>query len=196
MSWEAILTLSVLGATVIALAWPRMPPEFPLVGALAILAVTGCVPLDQAFSGFANPGLIAVAALFVVAAGLQHTGAVSAPARWLFGRGKHLWIGQLRVMFPTAVASAFINNTPVVAALLPAVLDWGKRHNIAASRLAMPLSFAAMLGGSCTLIGTSTTIIVNGLLVSSGHPGMDFFTIGIVGLPLTVLGVVYLLVFG
>jgi di/tricarboxylate transporter len=196
MSWEAILTLSVLGATVIALAWPRMPPEFPLVGALAILAVTGCAPLDQAFSGFANPGLIAVAALFVVAAGLQHTGAVSAPARWLFGRGKRLWIGQLRIMLPTAAASAFINNTPVVAALLPAVLDWGKRHNVSASRLAMPLSFAAILGGSCTLIGTSTTIIINGLMVSSGSPGMGFFTIGIVGLPLAILGFLYILFFG
>lgn len=197
MSWEAILTLAVLGATVIALAWPRMPPEFPLLGALAILAVTGSVPLERAFSGFANPGLIAVAALYVVAAGLKHTGAVSAPARWLFGRGKRLWVGQLRIMLPTATASAFVNNTPVVAALLPAVLDWGKRHRFAASKLAMPLSFAAILGGSCTLIGTSTTIIVNGLLISStGGPGMGFFTIGIVGLPLAVAGFVYVLVFG
>lgn len=197
MSWEAILTLSVLGATVVALGWPRMPPEFPLIGAMAILAVTGCVPLDQAFAGFANPGLIAVAALFVVAAGLQHTGAVSAPARWLFGRSKRLWVGQLRIMLPTATASAFINNTPVVAALLPAVLDWGKRRRFAASKLAMPLSFAAMLGGSCTLIGTSTIIIVNGLLVSTTHgPGMGFFTIGIVGLPVAIVGLLYILVFG
>ncbi|MDN5865131.1 MAG: SLC13 family permease [Gammaproteobacteria bacterium] len=197
MSWEAILTLAVLGATVIALAWPRMPPEFPLLGALAILAVTGCVPLDRAFVGFANPGLIAVAALYVVAAGLQHTGAVSAPARWLFGHSKRLWVGQLRIMLPTAAVSAFINNTPVVAALLPAVLDWGKRRRFAASRLAMPLSFAAMLGGTCTLIGTSTIVIVNGLLVSATDgPGMGFFTIGAVGLPVAVAGILYVLIFG
>lgn len=197
MSWEAILTLVVLGAVVLALAWPRMPPDLPLVGGLAILAVTGCAPLDKVFTGFANPGLIAVAALYVVAAGLQHTGAVSAPARWLFGHGKRLWIAQLRIMFPTAVVSAFINNTPVVAALLPAVLDWGKRHRFVASRLAMPLSFAAILGGSCTLIGTSTTIIVNGLLTSATHgPGMGFFTIGAVGLPVAVAGFIYILLFG
>ncbi|MGH8426951.1 MAG: SLC13 family permease [Gammaproteobacteria bacterium] len=197
MSWEAILTLAVLGATVIALAWPRMPPDLPLVGALAVLAVTGCVPLDDAFSGFANPGLIAVAALYVVAAGLQHTGAVSAPARWLFGHTRRLWVAQLRIMLPTAAASAFINNTPVVAALLPTVLDWGKRHRFAASRLAMPLSFAAILGGTCTLIGTSTTIIVNGLLIGTAHEhGMGFFTIGIVGLPVAVAGFLYMLLFG
>ena len=197
MSWEAILTLAVLGAVVLALAWPRMPPDLPLVGGLAVLAVTGCAPLDKVFTGFANPGLIAVAALYVVAAGLQHTGAVSAPARWLFGRTRRLWIAQLRVMFPTAVISGFINNTPVVAALLPAVLDWGKRHRFAASRLAMPLSFAAILGGTCTLIGTSTTIIVNGLLTSAtnGH-GMGFFTLGAVGLPVAISGFLYILLFG
>ena len=197
MSWEAILTLAVLGAVVIALAWPRMPPDLPLVGGLAILAVTGCAPLDKVFTGFANPGLIAVAALYVVAAGLQHTGAVSTPARWLFGHTRRLWIAQLRIMFPAAAVSAFINNTPVVAALLPVVLDWGKRHRFAASRLAMPLSFAAILGGSCTLIGTSTTIIVNGLLTSAtnGH-GMGFFTIGAVGLPVAISGFLYILLFG
>ncbi|MGH8225375.1 MAG: SLC13 family permease [Gammaproteobacteria bacterium] len=197
MSWEAILTLAVLGAVIVALAWPRMPPDLPLVGGFAILAVTGCVPLGQAFAGFANPGLIAVAALYIVAAGLRHTGAVSAPARWLLGHSKRLWTAQLRIMFPTAAASAFINNTPVVAALLPTVLDWGKRHRFAASRLAMPLSFAAILGGTCTLIGTSTTIIVNGLLTSATHGhGMGFFTIGIVGLPVTVAGFLYMLLFG
>ncbi|MGH8274743.1 MAG: SLC13 family permease [Gammaproteobacteria bacterium] len=197
MSWEAILTLAVLGAVIVALAWPRMPPDLPLIGGFAVLAVTGCVPLGKAFAGFANPGLIAVAALYIVAAGLQHTGAVSGPARWLFGRTRRLWIAQLRVMFPTAAASAFVNNTPVVAALLPTVLDWGKRHRFAASRLAMPLSFAAILGGTCTLIGTSTTIIVNGLLSSATHgPGMGFFTIGIVGLPVAAVGFLYILLFG
>jgi di/tricarboxylate transporter len=197
VSWQAILTLAVLGATIIALAWPRMPPDFPLLGALAILAVTGCAPLVKVFAGFANPGLIAVAALYIAAAGLRHTGAVSAPARWLFGHTRRLWIAQFRIMFPTAAVSAFINNTPVVAALLPTVLDWGKRHRIAASRLAMPLSFAAILGGTCTLIGTSTTIIVNGLLRSATHgPGMGFFTIGVVGLPIAAAGFLYVLFFG
>lgn len=197
MSWEAILTLVVLGATVIALAWPRMPPDYPLLAALAVLSVTGCVPPAQAFVGFSNPGLIAVAALYVVAAGLTRTGAVTGPARWLFGNPKSEWMAQLRVILPTAALSPFINNTPQVAAFLPAVIDWGKRRGIAASRLAMPLSFASMLGGTCTLIGTSTIIIVNGLLVAAtAGPGMGFFTIGIVGLPVTIVGIIYMLLFG
>ncbi|HEX5313854.1 MAG TPA: SLC13 family permease, partial [Gammaproteobacteria bacterium] len=197
MSWEAIFTLVVLGVTVIALGWPRMPPDLPLVGAMALLAVTGAAPLKEVFEGFANPGLISVAALYVVAAGLQHTGAVTGPARWIFGRSRRLWISQLRVMVPTAAISAFMNNTPVVAALMPAVLDWAGRRRIAASRLLMPLSFATILGGTCTLIGTSTNVIVNGLLVATpGEHSMGFFTIGIVGLPVAIVGIAYMVIFG
>jgi di/tricarboxylate transporter len=197
MSWEAILTLTVLGLTVIALAWPRVPPDLALIAALAVLVLAGAVPIRSALTGFASQGLIAVAALYVVAAGLRQTGAVAGLARWLFGRPRQMWIAQFRLMLPTAVASAFLNNTPVVAALLPTVLDWAQRHRLSASRLLIPLSYAAILGGTCTLIGTSTTVIVDGLLAESGHgAGMGFFTIGAVGLPVAVAGFIYLLIFG
>ncbi len=197
MTWEAILTLAVLGLVMISLTWPRMPPDLVLIAALGVLAISGAVPLAEAFAGFANQGVIAVAALYVVAAGLKHTGAVEGPARILFGRPRKLWSAQLRVMLPTAGASAFLNNTPVVAALLPAVLDWAQRRGLAASRLLIPLSYAAMLGGTCTLIGSTTTVIINGLLVSSAHePPMGFFAIGAVGLPVMIAGLAYILVLG
>ena len=197
MNWEVILTLAVLAATVLALFWPRTPPDLALAGALAILILAGAVPLRAALAGFASQGLIAVAALYVVAAGLRQTGAVAGLARWLFGRPRRMITAQLRMMAPTAIASAFLNNTPVVATLLPAVLDWAQRHRLSASRLLIPLSYAAILGGACTLIGTSTTVIVNGLLVDARPgQGMGFFTIGAVGLPVAVAGFMYLLVFG
>ena len=196
MSWEAILTLVVLALAVAAMTSPRLSPDMVLVAALGVLAVTGAVPLAKAFAGFANQGLIAVAALYVVAAGLKHTGAVAGPTRWLFGHPRRMWLAQLRIMLPTATVSAFLNNTPVVAALMPAVLDWAQRHRLAPSRFLMPLSYAAILGGTCTLIGTSTNVIVNGLLLSATHRGMGFFTIGAVGVPVAVAGFVYILVFG
>lgn len=196
MSWEAILTLSVLGCVIVALASPRLPPDMVLVAALAVLAGAGAVPLASAFAGFANQGLIAVAALYVVAAGLKHTGAVTAPTRWLFGRPRRLWLAQFRVIFPTAAVSAFLANTPVVAALMPAVLDWAQRQRLAPSRFLMPLSYAAILGGTCTVIGTSTNVIVNGLLIATTRHGMGFFTIGAVGLPVAVAGIAYILLFG
>jgi len=197
VSIEAILTLAVLGCTIVALAWPRMPPDLVLVAALAAVTLGGALPLADAFRGFANQGLIAIAALYVVAAGLKHTGAVEAPARLLFGRTRRQWVAQLRVMLPTAATSAFLNNTPVVAALLPSVLDWTQRRGLTASRFLIPLSYAAILGGTCTLIGTSTTVVVNGLLMNANHgAGMGFFSIGTVGLPVAAAGFVYILLFG
>jgi len=194
---EAILALVVLGCTVVALAWPRMPPDLVLVAALAAVTLGGALPFTDAFAGFANQGLIAIAALYVVAAGLKHTGAVEGAARLLFGRPRRQWLAQLRVMLPTAATSAFLNNTPVVAALLPTVLDWARRRNLPPSRFLIPLSYAAILGGACTLIGTSTTVVVNGLLIDSAHErGMGFFTIGVIGLPVTIAGFVYILAFG
>lgn len=197
MNWQAILTLAVLGCTVLALTWPRTPPDLALVGALTVLVLTGAVPAAKALTGFASQGLIAVGALYVVAAGLRQTGAVSGLVRALFGHPRRVWVAQVRLMLPTAAASAFLNNTPVVAALLPAVLDWAQRHRMGASRLLIPLSYAAILGGACTLIGTSTTVIVNSLLMEARPgAGMGFFTIGAVGVPVAFAGFLYLLVFG
>src|SRR5690606_38996358 len=99
------------------------------------------------------------------------------------------------LMLPVTVMSAFLNNTPVVAMLVPVVEDWGKRAGIAVSKLMIPLSYAAILGGMCTLIGTSTNVIVSGLVQERTDLGpIGFFEIGAVGLPAAIVGLVYVLI--
>ena len=140
-----------------------------------------------------------MAVLFVVVASLRRTGAISWGAQKLLRRPKSLLDAQRRIMLPTAAMSAFLNNTPVVAMFIPAVCEWARKHDVAVSKLLIPLSYAAILGGMCTLVGTSTNLVVNGLLMSeakAGMPeGMGMFDLAWVGVPCAVVGIVYLLLF-
>ncbi|MEO0323829.1 MAG: SLC13 family permease, partial [Myxococcota bacterium] len=129
---------------------------------------------------------------FVVAAGVRETGALDLVARWVLGRPRALAGAQLRVMLPVSSLSAFLNNTPVVAMFVPLVERWARRHGLPASMLLMPLSYAAILGGTCTLIGTSTNLVVAGM-VADRHPEtvLGMFDVAAAGLPVLVLGTLY-----
>lgn len=124
----------------------------------------------------------------MVAAGLKQTGALAFLTSRAMGQPRTVREAQARMLIPVAIGSAFFNNTPVVAMLLPVVLDWSRSAKIAASKLLSPLSYAAILGCLCTLIGTSTTLIVNGLLITEGKPGLAMFEIAWAGLPCAALG--------
>jgi len=174
------------------LTFTRLGPDLVLMSGLTILLLCGVVKPAEALSGFANDAVLTVAVLYVVAAGLRNTGAIDAFIRRVFGHPRTVIGAQLRMMLPVAAISAFVNNTPVVAAFLPAVSDWAKRQHISTSKLMIPLSYAAIFGGTCTLIGTSTNLVVNGLLNSQVHlPGMSFFEIAWIGLPCTIIGLLY-----
>ena len=191
------LTLCVLAACVLLLSLTRAAPDAVLTGGLVLLLAAGVVPLEKALAGFGNPGLAAVAALFAVAEGLRQTGAVEYAGRRMLGRPKTVGGAILRVAAPSAAVSAFLNNTPVVAAALPVVSDWAKRNNFSPSHLLMPLSFGAVLGGMCTLFGTSTLLVLNGeyrKLPESGG-GLGLFDVAWIGVPAAVLGVAYLVIF-
>ena len=193
MTFAIALTLFVLALCVAALVFTTAPPDAVLCGGLALLVVGGAVGLEDALEGLGNPGLVAVGILYAVAEGLRQTGAVEYAGRQFLGRPSGPAAAAARVVVPTAVVSAFLNNTPVVAAALPVVGDWAKRHGISPSKILMPLSFAAVLGGMCTTIGTSTLLVINALL--AGLPGgeeLGLFEIGWVGLPCAALGAVYL----
>jgi di/tricarboxylate transporter len=155
-------------------------------------------PVKDLLSGFASEGLWTVAALFVVAAGLSATGAMQRITTPLLGRPSSTLAAQARLTIPVATLSGFLNNTPLVAMFLPVVNDWCRRQQLSPSKLFMPLSFAAVLGGLCTIIGTSTNLVVNGLLINDpDHPRtMGFFTVGAIGLPCAIVGVGYLLIAG
>jgi di/tricarboxylate transporter len=200
MSLAALLTLVVIVGALALLFAQVASADLILLGAVVVLMLTGVLQPVEALAGFGNPGMITVGALFVVAAGLRETGAVALMTTGLLGRPTTERGALARMTFPVVLASAFLNNTMVVATLLPGVTDWSRRINVPASRLLLPLSFASILGGLCTLVGTSTNLVVAGIVedMAPRHPGLvplGMFDIAPVGIPIAVVGAL-VLVFG
>lgn len=196
MDWQAVLTLFTLVGVLGTLAFTRVAADLTLMTALAFLLLTGVLGPVEALVGFANPGVITIATLYVVAAGLKETGAVQWIARMLLGHPKSQRGAQVRMIAPTGILSAFMNNTAVVAMFIPAIQDWAQRLGIPASKLLLPLSYAAILGGTCTLIGTSTNLVVDGMLQSTLGINLGLFELAWVGIPLLVIGGAFLVLFG
>ncbi len=196
LGWQAWITLGTILGVLGLLAFTRYNPDMILLAALTFLLLTGVMTPKEAFMGFSNEGVITVGVLYVIAAGLRETGAVGMLVQRLLGHPRSVIEAQARVMLPVTFASAWMNNTPLVAMLLPVVREWAKKYQFPASQLLIPLSYAAILGGICTLIGTSTNLIVNGLMVSAGLKPLGFFDITWVGLPCALAGIFYLLLFG
>ncbi len=195
MEVDAWLTLAVIAVMMLLLVSTRLAPDVILVGALTVLMVSGILSPGEALSGLGNPGLVTVGVLYAVVAGLTDTGAVQVFGSRLLGRPLNVTSALVRLMLPVTAMSAFLNNTPIVAMLVPVVEDWGKRAGIAVSKLMIPLSYAAILGGMCTLIGTSTNVIVYGLTQERDDIGsIGFFEVGAVGLPAAIVGVLYVLI--
>ena len=202
MGWEAILVLAVVVVMVLALAMEWAPADLLTISCLLIL-VSGQAVFETAklpnvkiaFQGFSSPALITVAVLFVIVAGLMQTGAMALVTDRFVGRPKSVLSAQIRLLFPVTFISAFLNNTPVVAMFMPVVDDICKRSRISPSKLYMPMAFAATFGGVCTLIGTSTNLVVKGAMEKAGLPPMGFFDISWVGLPCALGGVIYMLLF-
>lgn len=187
LSWDSWVTVAVLTATLGLLAWNRVPPAAVVLAATVSLLVTDVIDASAAFAGFANPAPITVAALYILAASAQKTGLLAPVTSRLLGsaggRGS-----MVRLLLPTAGASAFLNNTPLVAMLIPDVVGWTQRWGLPASRFLLPLSYAAILGGTLTVLGTSTNLVVSGLLQQSGQPPLGIFEITRVGGPVAVAG--------
>lgn len=194
MSIDAWIAVAVTVGCLSLLALTRIAAELVMVAGVTVLMVLGVVSSTTALAGFANPSVLAIAALYIVAAGLKETGAVNMLIHYLFGRPANITAGQFRMMVPVTMLSAFMNNTPVVATFLPAVRDWAKQRHFSVSKLMIPLSYAAIFGGTCTLIGTSTNLVVNGLLISQAdRPGFGFFELAAVGVPCALIGTAYVL---
>ncbi|MAO58012.1 MAG: SLC13 family permease [Alcanivorax sp.] len=196
MTPEMIYTSLVVLAVLAALASNRVPAEVTMMAALVAVLVGDVITPAQALAGFANPGLMTVAVLYVVAAALRDTGAIFWVAHKLLGQPKSALGSQLRLIAPTSLLSAFLNNTTVVAMMIPAVQEWAQRLKLSASQLLLPLSYAAILGGTCTLIGTSTNLVVDGLMQERGLDGFHIFDLAWVGVPLLIVGSLFLLLFG
>src|SRR5690554_1694831 len=168
MTLQLAITALVLAGLLITLLRDSLRPHFLFTGGLMILLVCGVIQPDVAFSGFANEAVFTVAALFVVAAGVQQTGAFSFMDKLIFNEKYPLRKVSGRMMGITAVLSAFLNNTPIVAMLIPRVQVWADKKGVSSSKLLIPLSYATIVGGTATLIGTSTNIIVSGMMNQQG----------------------------
>lgn len=194
MGWEAWMTLGILAVVLLLMLGTPIGPDVAMCAGLTLLVTLRIVTPEEALSGLANEGMVTVGVLFIIATGLRETGGLHLLSHRLLGHPRSPVIAQIRLMAPVVTMSAFLNNTPLVAMLLPVVSDWARRHRVSVSKLLMPLSYAAILGGVCTLIGTSTNLVVNGLL--RGTPGqspLGMFDITWIGVPCAVVGVGYVL---
>lgn len=197
LGWEAWFSLGVVVSCFGLFAHGRAAPDLITSAGLTLLLVTGIVTPTEGLAGFSNPGMLTVAVLYVVVTGLAETGAVGWIGQTVLGRPRSPEHARLRLMAPAAAISAFLNNTPVVAIFIPAVQDWAKRYRLELSRLMIPLSYATIAGGTCTLIGTSTNLVVDGLYTArTGAPGFGLFELAWIGVPLVVVTILYLLTAG
>lgn len=195
LSLDAWITLAVIVGCLSALIFTRRPADMVLCGGVVILLLLDVLSPKQALVGMSNEGMITVGVLFIVAQALSETGVVSWISQNILGRPNSVVNAQFRLMTPVAIFSSILNNTPVVAMMVPAVRDWAKRNRLPASQLMIPLSYAAIIGGTCTLVGTSTNLVVNGMLLSHDQgSSLGMFDLAWVGLPCVVIVVAFTLI--
>ncbi len=195
MSGDAWITLAVVAAMLAVLVLDRFPPAGVVFGATFVLLLSGVIDSDAAFAGFSNPAPLTVAALYILARGAQKTGMLTALTSRLLGDGGGRR-AMARLLVPTAGTSAFFPNTPLVAMLMPDVIAWCRHRGVSPSRYLMPLSFAALLGGVVTVLGTSTNLVVSGLLDQSDGSPLGVFEMTAIGLPVAVVGTLVLVLVG
>jgi di/tricarboxylate transporter len=193
MGWDGWYTLGVGILVLLSLAFTQAGPDIIFVGGATLLLVAGIISPSEAIAGLSSEGVITVGVMYIVSTGLRETGVLALAAQRVLGEPKTVLAAQVRMTLPVTSMSAFLNNTPIVALWMPVINDWAKKIRISASKLMLPLSYASILGGCCTLIGTSTNLVVRTLLEKQpDQPLIGLFHMTPVALPCAVLGLIYL----
>jgi di/tricarboxylate transporter len=187
MEWQMWFTMITVALMFVMLAKTRIPPEWICLGTLVLLLGAGILTDKEAVEGASNRGMLTVGILFVVAGAFQETGAIGMLTFLLSPRIKSRPAAMLRMMPIVTLLSAFLNNTPVVAIFIPAVKAWAKKIKIPVSKLMIPLSYSAVFGGTCTLIGTSTNLVVSGIIEKDMGVKIALFEISKVGVPFALI---------
>jgi di/tricarboxylate transporter len=203
MNLDIVLTLVILTVMFGVLLLTKINPVAIFVGALTLTITFRLSPLEQSLKGFSNPGVLTIGSLFIVAAGMYSTGAITILADKLIGYPRTLLKAQIKILAPMALGSAFLNNTPLVAMAIPLIKDLSRTCRLPLTRLLIPLSYASILGGTCTLIGTATNLVINGLLndvLMSGRTDLPpmhsiaMFDPAKIGVPITIVGLGFIMV--
>lgn len=197
MTWEVIFIIVLLAAALASFLIDRFTPDLTALMVFSALLVSGILTPREAFSVFTNPAPVAVGAMFILSAALEKSGAIDRVAlflRRLAPSGPAVF--TLVMILGAAAVSAIINNTLVVVVFLPVVVSLARELKLVPSKLLIPLSYAAIFGGSCTLIGTSTNLLVSGIAADYGQASLGMFELAPIGLPLLAIGTAYLMIFG
>ena len=193
MTSQGFFVLAILVIMIAALAKEVMRPGLILFSALIFLMTFGILNTEEVLDGFSNKGMITVGILFVVSEGITQSGALNRLATAFLPRRRgNIRSLFFRVMFPISFMSAFLNNTPIVIIFAPIIKKWAENLNLSSQKFLIPLSYATILGGVCTLIGTSTNLVVHGLMLDNGFAGFSMFELGMVGVPLAFAGYIYM----
>ena len=196
MTFEIVFVLLSLLGMVAALVADKMRPGMILFSVVVLFLCAGILTPKEMLEGFSNKGMITVALLFLVSEGIRQSGTLGQVIKKLLPQGKtSVFKAQLRILPSVAFISAFLNNTPVVVIFAPIIKHWAKSVNLPATKFLIPLSYVTILGGICTLIGTSTNLVVHGMILEAGFEGFSMFELGKVGIFIAIAGIIYLFIF-
>ncbi|WP_257130296.1 SLC13 family permease [Bacillus thuringiensis] len=193
---EIFIVLLLVSIMIVLMILEVERPDILSSLTLAVLIFCGIISPSEALKGFANEGMLTIGLLFIVAGALQKTQILNYVTNNILGDNRNLKKALLRLMVPVTTLSAFMNNTPIVVMFIGEVSKWCKKKGISPSKLLLPLSYASIFGGMITLIGTSTNIIVNGLMRDNNLNGFSFFELSLIGIPAAILGILYVIFFG
>ena len=188
------LVTLILIVAMLLLITEKVPVDLTSIGIIVVLAITGILTPTEAIAGFASPAVITVAAMFLISNGMIRTGAVRFISQKIvdYSRGRPT-LAIFLILVIVAMASAFINNTPVVVLFIPIILSLGCKLDFSPSKVLIPVSYASILAGTCTLIGTSTNIIISDLSASHGFGSLGMFELSPLGVPIALLGLIFLM---